>query len=318
MIGLHCQDMTCLRYLIPIYKKLSGAQKKCLMFVKTSAAPEKYNSFYQNSSRIIEVLQENNIVAYDMNDAAKIKLSTLITIETIGHDHYEYDNHLAVGHGFDCWNFGKKVADLENTKYIFHNQEVADFALSEYGAESIVVETPVVFWGIEDTFEIGKKYLSNLGIDPDNDRIATIFYPDKDYQDDALQVYKGLREKGYKVLVKQRRKYQGINSNIENKVYDSIWYPTEAAILPVFSDVNISFGSSCFLECSFLKSCYINNLCPAYSRDYVVPQSQHIHTNVDDFVKSTLKQVRDYGDESLSFYKARERHSSINSDVSIF
>ncbi len=310
--------MTCLRYLIPIYKKLSEAKKNCTMFVKTSAAPEKYNSFYQNGNRIIEVLQENDILAYDMSSDAKIRLDTLVTVETIGHDHYVYDKHISIGHGFDCWNFGKKVAELENTKYVFHNQEVADFAMKEYEAESLVVKTPIIFWNIDDILDTGKKYLNNLGIDPDNDRIATIFYPDKDYQADALQVYEGLREKGYKVLVKQRRKYQGINSNIENKIYDSIWYPTEAAIMPVFSDVNISFGSSCFLECSFLKSCYINNLCPEYSREYVVPQSQNIHTNVDDFVKRTLSQIRDYGDESLSFYKAKDRHSSINSDVSIF
>ena len=318
MIGLHCQDMTCLRYLIPVYKALIRAKKPCQFFVKTSAAPEKYNSFYRNSERIIQILRDNNIEAYDVSNAAKVKLKTIVTIETIGHEHYIYDNHLSIGHGFDCWNFGKKVADLENTKYIFHNQEVADFSLKEYGAQSVVLDTPIVFWEIQDTLDIGKKYLRHLGIDPENDRIATIFYPDKDHQDDALQVYKSLIEKGYKVLVKQRRKYQSIKDDVDNKIYDSIWYPTEASILPVFSDLNISFGSSCFLECSFLKSCYINNLCPEYSRDYVVPKSSHIHTNVVDFAENTLRQIIDYGDKSSSFYKAKDRYSSISSDVSIF
>ena len=318
MIGLHCQDMTCLRYLIPIHKKLSESKKNCAMFVKTSAAPEKYNSFYQNGNRIFEVLQENSIPAYELSDDAKIKLDTLVTIETIGHEHYAYDKHLSIGHGFDCWNFGKKVAELENTKYVFHNQEVADFALKQYGAESVTVKTPIVFWSMDDIFKVGKNYLSSLGVDPDNDRIATIFYPDKDYQEDALKVYQGLVDKGYKVLVKQRRKYQGIDQGIENKIYDSIWYPTEAAILPVFSDVNISFGASCFLECSFLQSLYINNLCPEYSRDYIVPSSKSLKTNVECFVESSIKQIEEQGSQSLSFYKDRSRHDIIDSDVSIF
>ena len=310
--------MTCLRYLIPIYKKLVEAKKNCTMFVKTSAAPEKYNSFYQNGNRIIEVLQENDILAYDMSTDAKIKLDTLVTVETIGHDHYAYDKHISIGHGFDCWNFGKKVAELENTKYVFHNQEVADFAMKEYEAESVVVKTPIIFWNIDDIFAIGKKYLGSLGIDPDNDRIATMFYPDKDYHEAAFKVYQSLVEKDYKVLVKQRRKYQGINPQITNKIYDSIWYPTEAAILPVFSDINISFGASCFLECSFLQSCYINNLCPPYSRDYVVPDSTCIHTNKENFLEKTITQIDSYGQDSISFYKDKSRYDSIISDVGIF
>ena len=318
MIGLHCQDMTCLRYLIPVYKALLEAQKPCAMFVKSLAAPEKYNSFYQNRSRIIEILRDQNIPVYDIVDGAKIKVSTLVTIETIGHDHYEYDKHISIGHGFDCWNFGKKVAELENTKYVFHNKEVADFALKTYGAESVVLDVPIVFWEIEDVFNVGKKYLDTLGIDPDSDRIATIFYPDKDHHDIALKVYHHLKNKGYKVLVKQRKKYQSIGTDIDTKIYDEIWYPTEAVILPVFSDINISFGSSCFLECSFLETCYINNLCPAYSRDYVVPENSWIHTNNDDFVEKSIDQIAIYGDKSLSFYKDVKRHGNINSDVSIF
>jgi len=318
MIGLHCQDMTCLRYLFPIYKELTDRKIPCTMFTKVSAAPEKYNSFYQNGKRAQEVFLQNNIPAYDMSFAEKTKLSTLVTVETIGHEHYNYDKHLSIGHGFDCWGFGKKVAQLENTKYIFHNQEVADFALREYGAESIIVKTPIIFWRINEIFEIGKKYLSSMGIDPDIDRIATVFYPDREYQEEALKVCACLEEKGYKVLVKQRRKYQGINPEIKNKIYDSIWYPTEAAILPVFSDINISFGASCFLECSFLQSCYINNLCPPYSRDYIVPDASTIHTNKEDFVEKSIDQIAIYGDKSLSFYKDVKRHGNINSDVSIF
>jgi hypothetical protein len=88
-------------------------------------------------------------------------------------------------------------------------------------------------------------------------KTAFVFYPDQGDVTLANDVIQSLEDIGCAVFVKQRRKHQAVSSK-GTHVFDDVWYPSEAIVGPLLSDIVIAFGSTAYVDLVPVGVLYVN------------------------------------------------------------
>ena len=298
--------VTSLRYFFPIIRVLKTLGHDIEVFypidnvvkgdtrpgIDQSGIPNKYNSSITNlqtfAKRINQICPDV-LLTPAPSDKPPINTNILFTLECVPRGIngalFSYDKKFCVQHGTDYYrSFYHNYID-DKTTYITHDKCYQTDLVENFGIDAVCPDKPVAFWDIHKQLDL----LSSSIFDLRSQKIAYIFYPDKGYRDLARELILYLSNLDLTVIVKQRRKHQAVESfNLENVhvVYDDIWYPSEAVIIPAMSELCIGFSSAAYTDLAPAGVNYIDLALETYSkcitetqqnahwRGYVKPKSR--------------------------------------------
>lgn len=273
----YIEDMTSLRYAVPFVKAariLTGTN--VVIAYDSMFNTKKYNTIPSHLTRLSSVFKENDIDYVDMKGKSISCLHAYCVENTIRQVNNE--KLYSFQHGFDFTNLAK---NNKSAVYLVTDKEVS-LQIGKIGLISEVQPIPVMFWDWEfhldfiDKCEFNKK------------KSATLFYPEEDLNDFFRVVYDNIASAGYMTYVKQRRKNQAVPNGLETVFYDTVWYPSEAVILPMISDVCIGFGTSAYIDIVHLNRQYIDFAIPEYSKKYYKPTAELFTCISQDFYESLM------------------------------
>ena len=267
-ISFFVECVTSLRYFFPITRILIDLGHDVSMYYPTEGPGiSKYNSSLRNlqvfALRVDRLFKGVKLIPVSSN-VEKIKTDVLFTLECVprgcyGH-FFEYKQRFCIQHGTDYTNFVQYTDD--KTTYIAHDEYYCKDLIENFNVKAVYPEKPVTFWDIDLQLK-----LINFSIE--TDKAVYIFYPDRGHQETARKIINHLHDKGYTIIVKQRRKHQNVeNFKLDNVsvVYDDIWYPSEAVALPAISNFCIGFSSAAYTDLIPTGIDYVDLALEPYSR----------------------------------------------------
>lgn len=289
-------DMTSLRYAIPFIKMSKRLlNKQVTLVIDTKSI--KYNSIEYFKERLKDISIENEIFIHDSRKSNVIS-KTLFCVESIV-GNTEFEKCYAFQHAFDYLhktNF-KKV-------YLVTDEYFRDYFLSQ-GIEAKIQPYPVVFWDWDYTVNFTKKF-----VDLDQ-KSCTLFYPQEGYIKHFQRVYDKLRDNGYRIFVKQRKKHQTIVGVDSDFYYDNIWYPSESIFFPVASDISVGFETSAYTDLVHLKKDYVDFSFSSIRKSYK-PNACNMHV-LDENFEIAMKQFESIIEENSKIKKDLSQPFDINS-----
>lgn len=256
--------MTTLRYVLPIMKaiKKRKSRTKIRIYARSS---NKYNCPLRNIKALNDIIEKRigkDVQTYvgSMNDyesQEKIECDYLFTVENTPFSRpgriFKYKKRYCIQHGTDYWHFADKVSD-NSTSYIASGELYKKDILENYNANLniLTTKTPLSFWEYENDYveladEISKK------IPHEGKKTVCLFYPETSFHGAVFDVIDTLKSEFF-FFIKQRRKNQPIPQKLLSLksgscgIYDDMWYPSEAILLPGYCDVSVGFGTSAYID----------------------------------------------------------------------
>lgn len=243
-IVFNTDECTCLRYFLPIAKKIREGYEVDIRFAVNNWG-NKYNrlNIKQNHSSFLRIMNEHEFNYFVID--GRVDCDILFSVEILNYldKNYCCGKHYAIQHGYDFMNLGKRFPN--KATYIFAD-EIFGEEYDHYVNDYVVSPLPVVFWDYVDD-------ISNV----DKGR-CFIFAPEHGYLKKLEYLVNFFSRKKFDVVVKQRRKSQNVNRCAKNVVYDDIWYPSEAIDIPIKSGIIIGFNSSAYVDFFGAKRKYVN------------------------------------------------------------
>lgn len=248
VIGYDVNDMTTLRYLVPLAISLSNYIPGHKHRFFHNRIGKKYNSIKHDANwkryqQIVDGL--DFVTTIDKHGAADVECDILVGVEKTD-DTIKCSRYVALAHGVDCIDLacktscdvymcGPAVAKLDAVQHL----NVVKHAV------------PPTLLKLSELKAWGRQHMSG-------EKVVTLFYPDVGHRGVADRVAQLLEDDGFTVYVKQRRKWQPISAQSGKHVYDDMWYPPEAMLYPIASDVVVGFGSSAYLDLVEVGVQYVN------------------------------------------------------------
>lgn len=290
-ISYTIDDMTSLRYYVPLLKSIYRLRPDLKQAFIYKTDNFKYNGLGQNQNLIrfqkickeiqyeldpLCIFEYKNINSTD----SEISCHTMITIEySLMNIKHEYCISLA--HGFDsilCYS--KKLKDFCDVficDKMFENHEK-------------LTDVNKMHPPIPISMLLAKEYQD---IKEDQEKTATVFYPDLDLNEFADNIIAELCRKKYYVYIKQRKKWQKITAHVAPNegeiIYDNHWSPSESILCPLISDVTIGFGSTAYIDLVPIGIPFIN----VDVKHNQHPWNQMIHPICENYVHTTSTNVNE-------------------------
>ena len=325
-VAFLCEGMTDLRYLLPLYSGLRKYREEIIFYLYYTSSG-KYNSIDLNAERFSAILgsdEFSSIKAFHAeNSDPSITFDLLFTIENISdfnirpgkenkksiNKAFNYRKRFCIQHGLDYFNFASKDSD-----YIVTSKCYQDDLKNRFNSNSIISEIPISFWNISDQI----KLVDKTARDYMKKRSAFLFYPENGYHKEVSDIVNFLIKKDYRIIIKQRRKNQGIpglyydHPNI-SIFFDDSWYPSEAVVLPAISTFAMGFGTSAYFDLIPAGIPYIDFAFPDYSRPIEkYSGDESISINRRGYVKpdsSIFSCIEEYTEECFSEIERVERNT---------
>jgi len=268
MIDFIVYDMTHLRYFAPFTRSLTrlGFRTRWLIVVSNI----KYNSI--NADRVNRVREIAQLSGCEIIDYFKGETGRCaVTVETGSPAdliHMKYDVVISMQHGFD-YTSPDRVSPKNVLNIMWDQAYVDQHFKTKSGFFYEIPYNPVAFWVDKMDCEkiAGKR------------RIATVFYPEIGFHDNAVRACRTLISLGIKPVVKQRRKNQAVPEIAGcDIVYDDMWHPSESIVYPIVSEICVGFGTSAYTDAIAAGLTFVDCTAPKYSNVYVKPiSSRYFH-----------------------------------------
>jgi hypothetical protein len=287
-INFYCPDLTCLRYLMPIARRIGSHDIQ----IDSKPFNDKYNGLGNSNNKdvfeyIVTAFTPNAKIKY-LKVNEKVECDVLFSVEHLNIRDYTFKKHFAIQHGFDCMNFFENMS--KDTVYIAHSEFYANWMKNVFDINAIYTEVPITFWDIKEQ--------------PDSKKIMCIFYPEKHYRSAAHEIITHAETCGYTCMIKQRAKNQAVPSAYTHRVYDRIWYPSEAILLPAISDIVLGIGTSAYADIAEVGINYIDAAIPDYSKKENYPKPFHLDNFFyveEDYVKNIINVINEIAYNKLDF-----------------
>lgn len=245
-IGYVVPDLTHLRYYIPFSRRASLTLEATNTFLLLRGNA-KYNGLANddNCKKCVELIKRYCPKSKIADDQFSADLAVQVERGWNNRRDIDAKRRISLSHGFDYTFQRGEPSGVD--AYLCSSDLSAQHAAS-FGVQNVLTTPfPVCLWSMDELF-------SESGVWP---RSVTLFYPDVGDTDIAGSIVDSLIEKGFTVFVKQRRKHQKIRCG-GTHVYDDVWYPSEAIVFPIATDVTIGFGSSAYVDLVPAGVRYIN------------------------------------------------------------
>ena len=280
--AFYIEDMTSLRYAISFIKTAKRLlDSNILLIYNDSVNSHKYNSIRSHYEKLLKICEENGVECINQREFKKnsIKVRNLFCVENTSKD-IGFDNYYSFQHGFDWTGLYKKK---RNATYIVTEQYFKN-AIEDLGLQAIVSPTPVVFW--DWAYHVEKIKSQSLDL---KTKTVTMFYPEEGSKDLFKKIHEKLKDSGYKIYIKQRKKNQLVPGEFSDIFYDDIWYPTESIFLPLISDFSVGFGTSAYTDLIHLNRNFVDLCIPDYSKKYYKPQVSNLISITNEFYENFCK-----------------------------
>lgn len=321
-VALLCEGMTDLRYFLPLCRAIRHLCNdiKIEMYYTFSG---KYNSIPRNFNRFLDVMKDGfDYIVFKgiYEDDIKVSTDVLFTIENISdfnispgkknkksiNTSFSYRKRFCIQHGLDYLNFASS-----DKEYIVTSSCYSDDLMSRFSCSSVTSEIPISFWDIENQLSLINKEIK----DRFSKKSVCIFYPEAGYHNEVLEIINFLIERKYNIIIKQRRKNQGLPKEYFNHrdisiCFDDLWYPSESIISPAITGFTIGFGTSAYTELVPAGIKYIDVAIPDYSkpienyngdtsipinrRGYVKPTSDIFLCITENYVESCFEAIEEF------------------------
>ena len=278
----YIECMTSLRYAIPFIKTSKSLLSiEVLLVYNDSVNSHKYNSIKSHHEKLYKVCKDNEIQTISVREFKneEVKVRNVFCVENTCKD-IEYENYYSFQHGFDWASLYKdnKAATYIVTEEYFKN------VIENLGLRAMVSPKPVVFWDWAYHVERIKSQSLNL-----ENKTVTMFYPEEGNKDLFKKIHEKLKDSGYKIYIKQRKKNQLVPGEFSNIFYDDLWYPTESIFLPLISDFSVGFGTSAYTDLIHLNRNFVDLCIPDYSKKYYKPQVSNLISITNEFYENFCK-----------------------------
>lgn len=241
-IAFVVDDMTMLRYYVPLSLRIYDYDCSVEQTFFLRLDNHKYNglALLANKNRCDEILSVYcgyASVSYDSSSRYDI------VFQVESGSRLECKKRISIQHGFDY------VGRLDTLKsnvdlYVCSMIETAA-APAAAGINCVVPPLPISVWNVPNISTFNDK------------KTVLVFYPDQGENELAIELVNRLEARNLNVLIKQRKKHQAIAAAGKH-IYDELWYPCEAIILPASTAATIGFGSSAYTDLVPLGVRYIN------------------------------------------------------------
>jgi len=322
-VAFLCEGMTDLRYLLPLYLCLSRNRGEIDFYLYYTSSG-KYNSVDLNFKRFLSILESDDFsnikIFHAENIDSSVFFDILFTIENISdfnirpgkenkksiNASFNYRKRYCIQHGLDYLNFASS-----DKEYIVTSSCYSDDLMSRFSCSSVTSEIPISFWDIENQLSLINKEIK----DRFSKKSVCIFYPEAGYHNEVLEIINFLIERKYSIIIKQRRKNQGLPKEYFNHrdisiCFDDLWYPSESIISPAITGFTIGFGTSAYTELVPAGIKYIDVAIPDYSkpienyngdtsipidrRGYVKPTSDIFLCITENYVESCFEAIEEF------------------------
>ena len=302
-IALICESMTDLRYFLPLCRTLDRIERDINVYLYYTSSG-KYNAVDRNLEVFLSILSQGSFSNIRISHISNLNISRsifdfLFTVEGINtfnlkpgkenkptiSDTIKFKKRFCIQHGFDYLNFASS-----DKEYIVTSKCYSDDLIDRFSCKSFISEIPISFWDIEDQLSLIEKGFK----DKFSEKSVCIFYPEKGYHNEVLDIINFLIEKQYNIIIKQRKKNQGIPREYLNHQnifvsFDNLWYPSESIIGPAVTNFAIGFGTSAYFELAPAGVKYIDVAIPEYSKPFkVINSDQDVPFNKRGYVKPEL------------------------------
>ena len=294
-IVFNADDLTCLRYLIPIARFIRDYRSAKIEFA-INRFGNKYNrmNITANENRFLKIMKRYDFSFFDIADRSKICCDVLFSVENLAYldNKYSCGKHFSIQHGYDFIHLGK----LCKSTYIFHDPIFANY--SEFVNDFVISPIPVTFWDYCDD-----EILVDLNK-------VFILAPESGHLCELEKVVKYFESAGKSCVVKQRRKSQGISTAIcKNVVYDDLWYPSESILTPTKSGIVVGFNSSAYVDFLGARKKYINlnvgnESCRFYLDQYYFPTDKDYFFQVDSVDELIASDCKKYESDLILSYES--------------
>jgi hypothetical protein len=267
---IYVPDLTHLRYYCPLILNIVEKCKKNIViaFVTTNA---KYNGLriQQNSERFLEIYQKY-LAAYDVecicvNDANQVICNIAITVDCspLYKKLFYCQKHLAIQHGVDHGYDSLGQHRAENTIQILSSDVYASLLQTD---SYVSLAYPISCWST--TFDRDINNIIDIEIIK---KCALIFYPEIGFHDVIDDIVTAVCDRELIPIFKQRRKNQHVQQP-ENVIYDTLWYPCEATLIPLNCAITVGVGTTAYTDLAHAGVKFIDLALPDYSKSYPKPK----------------------------------------------
>jgi len=308
-------EATFLRYFCPIVIEGNKQNIKSNFFTKSN---NKYNNCHDvnNLKQIKLFCKDHNVNLYDMNEINNFTGLTFV-IEGVGANHINKDTHIIVSITYQS-DFTASQSYQRYYSDIHYNILPSKFIAKYYNVDSeknLYFGSPKYDY-ISPTKNIEKRYSLK------DEKYCLVVFPKM--RDSAKvnidNIYKNIRNLGYKIIVKTRGKDPVRNTKHKGDYYfeDFCWFPHTTLDLIKISDFVVNFDSTTIKECVLLNKPLINFKCKPFNRTfdflYNYDYCLEVKDSNDEFENSLSKFLgQDY---SHSFNNAIQKHLFKPGDVS--
>lgn len=232
-------DLTHLRYFIPFSRCLHRCASDIEQSFFLPRGNPKYNGLRSdtNYSACQRLIAQHCPYASETDGSGNFDIVIQVEVGA----YLKCDRRISLEHGFDYAFRASELKEQVET-YVCSSELTRDHA-SSLGVPAIISPLPVCMWDVGETQATPST--------------ALLFYPDQGDADIANEVIEHLEKQGFLVFVKQRRKWQSISGG-GTHLYDDVWYPSEAVVVPLASDLVIGFGSSAYVDLVPMGVTYVN------------------------------------------------------------
>lgn len=239
-------DLTELRYMIPFSKVLHDVRPDIVQSFDVSRRSLKYCGLHDNerfrtlNARLSEHCPWALVRPFDAGTTVDYAVSLELPTERFSNP----TKRISIQHGFDC-NWHSSDASALCDVYICPTKWMTEHVGSRGSHLNLLYPPhPIPFW--------------DIGGETVDEKCILVFYPDAGDVAEANTTISALKNAGFNVIVKQRRKHQAVSSTDCIVKWDDAWYPAEGIEWALKSRAVIGFGSSAYTDLLEAGCRYIN------------------------------------------------------------
>lgn len=298
-IVFYTPDLTHLRYYMPL--ALSFKDHDIVFFyIKENA---KYNglSLNDNFEKFKCIIKE--FTATD-NVSDLSQIDVLFTVESISDKRFlnlreKAKKHIVIAHGFDCIDHSKKLKDCTYLIPFEKSKRI----IGDINLDIKVLDVPIPF-----LYDFDEKV---------EDKSIFIFYPDAGQTDFCKKLITSLKSDRFNVTVKQRKKHQSIdNVECDCKIYDNVWWPSEALSGPINSSLTIGFGSTAYTDLALAGLRYVdiynNNIDVFPWNRFEFPDVKNYLKLISPSIDETLQSINDMLKVDVKLPTTQQKEQQVN------
>lgn len=240
--------LTELRYMIPFSKVLHDVKPDMIQSFDVSRRSEKYNGFarHENFEILNARLKEYCPWALVRPFDASTTVDYAVSLEYPAERFSNPAKRISIQHGFDCNWHSSDVSALCDV-YICPTKWMAEHVSSRGSRLNLLYPPhPIPFWD-------NSRAPSLV-----DEKLILVFYPDAGDVAEANATILALKNAGFNVVVKQRRKHQAVSSTDCSVIWDDAWYPAEGIEWALKARAIIGFGSTAYTDLLEAGCRYIN------------------------------------------------------------